>query len=70
MAAVHNLSKIEIKRIALAKRARGQFYDRDKEQLEGNFRGSIDRFCDIAHEFREYRNVLDVGSGDGLLLAL
>jgi SAM-dependent methyltransferase len=70
MTAVHNLSKAEIKRFAVEMRRGGQFYDRSQEHLEGNFRGSIDRFCDIAYEFRECRRVLDVGSGDGLLLAL
>jgi len=70
LTAVHNFSKAEIKRIAVEKRNQGQFYDRNNEDLEGIFRGSIDRFCDIAYEFREYRTVLDVGSGEGLLLAL
>jgi SAM-dependent methyltransferase len=33
--------------------------------LEDTFRGSIDRFCDIAVAFHQCRKVLDVGSGDG-----
>lgn len=70
MAAIHNLSKSEIKRFAVEKRNSGLFYDKSQASLEDNFRGSIDRFCEIAYEFRNSRRVLDVGSGDGLLLAL
>src|SRR5690242_9968896 len=67
---VHNLSKAEIKRFAAQKRASGEYYDRAVHQLEDNFLGSIDRFCDIAVAFRDCPRVLDVGSGDGLLLVL
>ena len=70
MTGVHNLSKSEIKKFAVQKRASGEFYDVNLPHLEDNFRGSIDRFCDIALAFRESPRVLDVGSGDGLLLAL
>jgi SAM-dependent methyltransferase len=70
MGNVHNLSKAEIKRFAAAKRASGEYYDRSQHQLEDNFLGSIDRFCDIAFAFRDCPKVLDVGSGDGLLLVL
>lgn len=57
-------------RFAIQKRAAGEFYDTRAPQLEEGFRGSIDRFCDIAFAFRQSRSVLDVGSGNGLLLAL
>lgn len=67
---VHTLTRTEIKRFALEKRASGEYYDRGNPHLEDNFRGSIDRFCDIAFAFRESPRVLDVGAGDGLLLAL
>ncbi len=67
---VHNLSKKEIKEFAVRKRAAGEFYNLEVPHLEDNFRGSIDRFCDIAFAFRSSRRVLDVASGDGLLLAL
>lgn len=70
MPPVHNLSKAEIRRFALQKRAGGEFYDRSQAHVEDNFRGSIDRFCDIAVAFRDCPRVLDIGSGDGLLLAL
>lgn len=67
---VHNLSKNEIKKFAANKRAAGEFYNLALPHLEDNFRGSIDRFCDIAFAFRNSPRVLDVASGDGLLLAL
>jgi SAM-dependent methyltransferase len=70
MPAVHDLSKSGIKKLALQKRARGEFYDTRVPHLEDNFRGSVDRFCAIAFAFRECRRVLDAGSGDGLLAAL
>ncbi len=67
---VHTLTRTEIKRFALEKRADGEYYDISQPHLEDNFRGSIDRFCDIAFAFRASPSVLDVGAGDGLLLAL
>lgn len=67
---VHQLTKNQLKRFALQKRASGEFFDTQAAHLEDNFRGSIDRFCDIALEFRDCPRVLDAGSGDGLLLAL
>jgi SAM-dependent methyltransferase len=70
MQAVHTLSKAEIMRLALRKRAAGELYDLGVPRLEEAFRGSIDRFCDIALAFRGSRRVLDIGSGNGLLLAL
>jgi len=68
--AVHALGKAEIMRFALAKRAAGEYYDLQRADLEDTFRGSIDRFCDIALAFRDARRILDVASGNGLLLAL
>jgi SAM-dependent methyltransferase len=67
---LHRLSKREIKRFAIEAYRSGRYFDRRQPHLEDNFRGSIDRFCDIAFAFRSCRRVLDVGSGDGLLAAL
>ena len=69
-APVHSLTKSQIKRFALARRAAGDYYDIQNEELEDTFQGSIDRFCDIAVAFRYSHKVLDVGSGNGLLIAL
>lgn len=68
--AVHVLSKAEILRLALRKRAAGELYDRSNGQIEETFVGSIDRFCDIAVAGRHARTVLDIGAGNGLLLAV
>lgn len=68
MSDVHNLTKAQIKRRAVEWRR--QLYDRTDPDLEGNFRGSIDRFCNIAYAFRGCRRVLDIGSGKGLLPAI
>lgn len=70
MSTVHNLSKNQIKSFALQKRDSGEFFDVRTTHLEDNFRGSIDRFCEIALAFRASPRILDAGSGDGLLLAL
>jgi SAM-dependent methyltransferase len=65
------MSKSQIKRFALQKRNAGQLYDRSvSPSLDEIFAGSIDRFCDIARAFRACPKVLDVGCGNGLLLAL
>ena len=70
MSAVHRLSKRQIKKFAVEKRNAGLYYDRSASNLEDNFLGSVDRFCDIAFAFRDSPKVVDAGSGDGLLLAL
>ena len=70
MCAVHNLTKSQIKKFAVQKRTAGQFFNIEEQDLDDTFRGSIDRFCDIALAFRDSPRVLDAGSGNGLLLAL
>ena len=70
MTAVHDLEKAGIKKFALQKRAAGHYYDVKARDLDDTLCGSLDRFCDIALAFRESYRVLDVGSGNGLLLAL
>ena len=67
---VHSLSKARIKQFAIERRRKGEYFDTGRENLEDIFRGSIDRFCDIAFAFRASPRVLDVGSGEGLLIAL
>jgi len=68
--ATHSLSKKEIKRKALALRNQGCLYDLPNQELEDYFNGSIDRFCEIAEKIRNAARVLDVGSGQGVLLSL
>lgn len=55
---------------ALELRAAGRLYPLDDAYLDQAFRGSIDRFCDIALRLHGAHRVLDVGAGPGLLLSL
>jgi SAM-dependent methyltransferase len=70
MQPVHGLGKKEIFDFAVRERAAGRYYDTGQPQLEEDFHGSLDRFCDIAIAFRNSRRVLDAASGNGLLPAL
>ncbi len=68
--ALHSFNKTQIRELALAARARGALYDLSQRHLDDVFKGSIDRFCDIAHKLRACKRVLDVGAGHGMLLSL
>ncbi|MGH8750158.1 MAG: methyltransferase domain-containing protein [Burkholderiales bacterium] len=61
-------SKKQIYRLALE--LRGRLYNRSDPALDDVFKGSIDRFCDIAFRLRAAKKVLDVGAGHGMLLSL
>lgn len=63
-------SKREIFKKALSLRENGSLYDTGSASLEDDFRGSVDRFCTIDFEFQGKKRVLDVGSGNGVLLSL
>jgi len=67
---VHALTRRELLRRVLDLRQRGVLFDPHDAAREDVFRGSIDRFCDIALRLRFCRRVLDVGAGHGMLLAL
>jgi ubiquinone/menaquinone biosynthesis C-methylase UbiE len=67
---VHNLTKKKIKKKAIELRNQGRLYDVHNGEMEDYFKGSIDRFCDIAWEIRNAKKVLDVGCGQGVLLLL
>ena len=67
--AVHHLSKRQILQRALALRKQGKLYNTAKPDLDDVFKGSIDRFCDIALALRFSKKVLDVGAGHGILLS-
>lgn len=68
--ALHTLSRRQIYERALALWRAGRLFDRADAEREDVFRGSIDRFCEIADRLRACRRVLDVGAGHGMLLAL
>lgn len=67
---VHELSRSQIYARALALHRSGKLFDPANAELDDVFRGSVDRFCEIAERLRECRRVLDVGAGHGMLLAL
>ena len=67
---VHNLSKREIYRKALALRADGRLYDRTDAYLEDSFSTSIKRFTEVAFRLRGAKRILDVGPGSCILVAL
>jgi SAM-dependent methyltransferase len=66
----HTLSKKQIYRRALELRAQGRLYNNRDLALDDVFKGSIDRFCDIALRLQASKTILDVGSGHGMLLSL
>ena len=66
---VHPPSKQELLRLAVALRNAGRLFRRGNPELEDVFKGSIDRFCEIAWSLRDAHRVLDVGAGHGLLLS-
>lgn len=66
---VHSMGKGEVLRFAVQLRNAGRLFRRGDAELEDVFKGSIDRFCDIALALRDARLVLDVGAGHGLLLS-
>lgn len=69
-AAIHQLTRRQIYRRALVLRKGGKLFNPAHAELDDVFRGSIDRFCEIAARLCRCRRVLDVGAGHGMLLAL
>jgi SAM-dependent methyltransferase len=63
-------TKKDALRLAIQLRDEGRFFRRGNAELEDVFKGSVDRFCDIAVALKDAHRVLDVGAGHGLLLSL
>ena len=63
-------NKRAVLRVAVQLRDEGRLFRRGNAELEDVFKGSIDRFCDIAVALQNAHRVLDVGAGHGLLLSL
>lgn len=59
----------DVLRLAVRLRNEGLLFHRGNPELEDLFRGSIDRFCEIAIHLSGAKRVLDVGAGQGLLLS-
>jgi len=66
----HAMGKKDVLHLAVQLRDAGRLFRRGDPELEDVFKGSIDRFCDIAVGLRDKHRVLDVGAGHGLLLSL
>jgi ubiquinone/menaquinone biosynthesis C-methylase UbiE len=64
------MNKREMVSRALSLRASGELYPPEDMELDDLFRGSIDRFCDIAAKLHGARRILDVGAGHGMLSSL
>jgi SAM-dependent methyltransferase len=64
------VSRAELFARALALRTQGRLYDLRDAGLDDVFRGSVDRFVEIAWRLQGHRRVLDVGAGHGMLVAL
>lgn len=64
------MERAELHARAIALRAEGRIHDLRDAAMEDVFRGSVDRFVEIALRLQGRRRVLDVGSGHGQLLAL
>jgi SAM-dependent methyltransferase len=56
-------------RLAVRLRDEGRLFRRGDPEMEDLFKGSIDRFCEIGVRLSGGQRVLDVGSGQGLLLS-
>lgn len=65
----HSMEKKDLLRLAARLRDEGRLFRRGDLELEDVFKGSIDRFCEIALALRDKHQVLDVGAGHGLLLS-
>jgi 2-polyprenyl-3-methyl-5-hydroxy-6-metoxy-1,4-benzoquinol methylase len=59
----------DILHMAVQLRDEGRLFHRGNAEMEDLFKGSIDRFCEIAVKLHKAKRVLDVGSGQGLLLS-
>lgn len=63
------MEKRDLLRLAIQLRDEGSLFCRGNSELEDLFKGSIDRFCEIALRLSGAKRVLDVGAGQGLLLS-
>lgn len=68
--AASRLGKRALLKEAVRLRDAGRLFDPADAEMRELFAGSIDRFCDIALALQSRRQVLDVGAGHGMLLAL
>ncbi|MGZ7080819.1 MAG: hypothetical protein ACXVJT_15505, partial [Thermoanaerobaculia bacterium] len=67
---IHGYTRREICALARELQRSGRLYGPPNDELHDVFKGSVDRFCEIADRLRYAKRVLDVGAGHGMLLAL
>jgi len=67
---MYNLSQRQIYQRAIVLRNQGRLYNLQNPKHEDTFRGSIDRFSEIAYRLRHAKEILDVGAGSGILISL
>lgn len=67
---IYPCTKRQIYQHALALRAQEKLYNKQNAELNDLFKGSIDRFCEIAYRLRDAKRIFDVGAGEGMLLSL
>jgi ubiquinone/menaquinone biosynthesis C-methylase UbiE len=67
---VHELSRRAIHDRACELQRTGKLFDPGDAQLVDFFKGSVDRFSEIAKRLQDSPRVLDVGAGHGVLLSL
>jgi SAM-dependent methyltransferase len=63
-------AKREIKRTIIREAFEGQLFNVEDDAQLDRFRGSVDRFSEIAFRFQDRPRVLDVGSEGGILLSI
>lgn len=63
-------TKREIRQLILAAEKENRLYNCADRALVETFRGSLDRYCEVACAIQGFPRVLDVGSGTGLLAAV
>jgi ubiquinone/menaquinone biosynthesis C-methylase UbiE len=64
------VSKPSMLRTAVGLRDTGKLFPLVDVELGDVFKGSIDRFCDIAIKLKNAHKILDVGAGHGMLVSL
>ena len=67
--ALQSRTRKDLLRLAVQLRDEGRLFRRRNDEMEDLFRGSIDRFCEIAVRLSGAKRILDVGAGQGLLLS-
>jgi hypothetical protein len=63
-------TKRETKRTIIREAFEGQLFNVEDDAQPDRFKGSVDRFSEIAFRFQDRPRILDVGSEGGILLSI